>query len=416
MYYKLLRRTSYSLHLFGKVTAGLKIGDGSVMEYIHKNTLLFHDKFGEEEFRFNGPKFIVVSDPHLQEFNSENIIFTSILSSRTILVKSVTITVQTGSLILPLHKFNIPSSTIKVDKYMSLAALNTLLRGVQYISPPEANTDKLLISVLQETGGRALFTSHIVIFNRLVTFLTHTHGRVNLVERMYKSIQDKYPLTKVLATNDVMNEKSNVNEKKSNITWITVPANNGLSASRNTLLENAKTEFVFIMDDDFILDEFASLDVLIVGLLKSKFDIAAPKIPADIENFNDFSGLIKVKGSSLILKPGVRGKRQGCAWVDFVPNVFMARRASLLRVKWDSKLKLGEHEEFFLRAQQSNLRILTCNHIYVKHLQDEWWLHITENSYNSNRARVYDYYPLVLRKHNLKRLVSFGRTVYELKR
>jgi hypothetical protein len=45
-----------------------------------------------------------------------------------------------------------------------------------------------------------------------------------------------------------------------------------------------------------------------------------------------------------------------CPRVDIVPNVLLARKTSLLGAhQWDQQLKVGEHEDFFLRAKKSGL-------------------------------------------------------------
>ena len=89
----------------------------------------------------------------------------------------------------------------------------------------------------------------------------------------------------------------------------------------------------------------------------------------------------------------------------------MARRSSLGRVKWDEELKLGEHENFFLRAKKAGLRVLSCDHAEVIHHQQKWWAGSPpegEEEYVAKRKRVYNYFKIALKKAGLKRLVSFG--------
>ncbi len=58
---------------------------------------------------------------------------------------------------------------------------------------------------------------------------------------------------------------------------------------------------------------------------------------------------------ALTIKSGSYGWSHGCQVVDIVPNLFLARTSSLLKVRWDGRLKLGEHEEFFLRVKKVRL-------------------------------------------------------------
>jgi hypothetical protein len=82
------------------------------------------------------------------------------------------------------------------------------------------------------------------------------------------------------------------------------------------------------------------------------------------------------------------------------------------KIKWDESLKLGEHEDFFLRAKQMGIRVLTCPDVSFQHHQVEHWLRKT--AYDKMRSRVYDFWKQSLRKHQLSRLISFGTVMMNL--
>ena len=190
----------------------------------------------------------------------------------------------------------------------------------------------------------------------------------------------------------------------------------GLSLARNSLRRAAQTEYVLMADDDFEFTQASNLDVLLRLLEASDFDVAATVVPADEALYKlSFRGLLAARNGTLELSPGNHGEHHGCLHVDFTPNVFLARRSAVARVGWDPQLKLGEHEEFFLRAQAAGVRILSCSHAEVLHNQRLWWKEEGGGDpYVEKRRRVFDFLRMALRKHSLQRLVSFGSTVVRL--
>lgn len=155
-------------------------------------------------------------------------------------------------------------------------------------------------------------------------------------------------------------------------------------------------------------------------------DIIAGKIPEDIKADNDFSGRFLRYNDTLELKHDVSenekdkalfvrsyndivdsDKMNPCYQVDFVPNVFLGRKQSVYSVGWDNYLKLGEHEDFFIRFGQANRTVYTCRFIQVHHHQELWWQKMN-TTYFTKRARVFKYFRDMLSKHNLKRLIIFN--------
>jgi glycosyltransferase involved in cell wall biosynthesis len=232
---------------------------------------------------------------------------------------------------------------------------------------------------------------------------------------LYDSVQRWYPGTPVIVSDDSQ-EFALAGWEAPFLRVFPLSYDSGLSFARNSLLREATTEYVFVIDDDFIFTQTSNLDVLLKLLESSPFDVAAAVIPADEELYKiSFRGLLSTRGGTLELSAGSRGSSFGCLHVDFTPNVFLARRTVLLLLGWDPNLKLGEHEEFFLRAQAAGVRILSCSYAEVQHNQRLWWKEEAgADNYVEKRKRVYEFLQAALRKHNLQRLVSFGNLVTEL--
>lgn len=58
-----------------------------------------------------------------------------------------------------------------------------------------------------------------------------------------------------------------------------------------------------------------------------------------------------------------------CRAVDVVANFFIAKTEKIRALRWDGDLKLGEHQDFFLRAKQAGLKVATCSDVKVYHKQ-----------------------------------------------
>jgi hypothetical protein len=209
-----------------------------------------------------------------------------------------------------------------------------------------------------------------------------------------------------------------------------LPEGSGLSKCRNYLVKKTTTPFFFLLDDDFELEEDSHLDILLeIIYTHQHIDIVAGKIPEDIRDFNDFSGMFLRYDQTLELVYNVSNDRKDqmlfsrsaedkmnngnpCRQVDFVPNVFMGRTEAVRSVLWDDDLKLGEHEDFFLRFIQSNRNVYSCRYIHVHRREIPWWK--TVNNDSERRMVVLKYFEKMLMKHNLKRLVTFNHVVVDL--
>jgi hypothetical protein len=153
----------------------------------------------------------------------------------------------------------------------------------------------------------------------------------------------------------------------------------------------------------------------------------AGRIPEDIRDYKDFSGVFLRYGRTFALMYNVSGdcKEQmlfrrsadekmndgsRCGQIDFVLNVLMGRTEAF---RWDDDFKLGEYEVFFLRFLESNRIVCSCRYINVHHHQKPWWEKV-KDSYDKKRTRAYKYFEKMLKKYDLKKLVTFGSVLVKL--
>jgi hypothetical protein len=170
-------------------------------------------------------------------------------------------------------------------------------------------------------------------------------------------------------------------------------------------LNKTRTPLFSLLDDDFEFEEDSHLDILLELIYTYQYiDIIAGKIPEDIREFHDFSGVFLRYGRILAFVYNVSGDRKEqmlfprsvnekmndgsrCRQVDFVPNVFMGRTESFLSVLWDDDVKVGEHEDFFLRFHQANRNVYSCQSINVHHHQYRCWEKV-KDPYYKKRTRA----------------------------
>jgi hypothetical protein len=118
----------------------------------------------------------------------------------------------------------------------------------------------------------------------------------------------------------------------------------------------------------------------------STFDILGMKNVVDNNRWHfDYSGQFRISNATLYLESSNYGTEMGCSIVDFVPNLFLGRTKQVTSVGWDSRFKVGEHEDFFLRAKYRKLKVGTCPAVWVWHKQE---IRKRKTLYDFNRQRV----------------------------
>ena len=164
----------------------------------------------------------------------------------------------------------------------------------------------------------------------------------------------------------------------------------GVGVGRNTAIDAAETELIFLLDDDHIVDARLQLDQVYQRFHKHSIDILG------VRQGNG--------GRPLMLSPLMAGKRiwmhRGefravgpVSWCDMSSNAFLARHDTIAELRWDPELKTYEHWEFFYRASRvSGLQVAVATDCHIRHA------HVETNDYGHLRFRA-KYRKLGLKKH-----------------
>lgn len=249
-----------------------------------------------------------------------------------------------------------------------------------------------------------------------LTIILKPFGRLYMIQRFFRSAREIYPFVKILIGND---GKSFGNDLElADLDVIQLPYDYGLSNGRNLLITNyLHTPYFFLIDEDFIfLREKSDLALLLHQFIRYKLDILSGCVRDDEY---DYIGKFKTSkrfsrhltdGRTLWMLPIKRNIQEEIQLVDFVPNVFIAHKGLLDKIKWNSELKIGEHEDFFWNAKKLKLNVGASNIVHFFHHQDQTKSK-TENVYKSMRSRVFNFLVEALRINGWSKLKLFGNTV-----
>lgn len=363
-----IKRQSYSLHFFGAQTKKVAMEDGSIVDMLSQ---------------WQPPEYFVTD-------------------GKEILLEGIRMGTQdTVNL-----RVNFGSVTPTTCGGSNIANLNHCLSRVKYKPDSEHGFAELTI---ETDNGETL----IPIYNlhALLTITIKTMDRMHKVIELVSSLRQFYPNIPVVVANDGLDAFNIPPGNKRGFEYFPLSYDTGLSASRNIMIKKVETPLVMILDDDFVFTADSDLGYLVNQLMLQKLDVIAATSPSDRNQHGlDYVGILNLEDDELHLIQGDRGviPNSTCKRVDLVPNIFIARGSKLKMVPWDPTLKLGEHEDWFVRAKEVGLQVATCRSVELDHRQDPHWLNKTP--YDRMRGRVWGFLQEALLKHSIKKLKVFGMT------
>ncbi|MBA42858.1 MAG: hypothetical protein CMF62_02475 [Magnetococcales bacterium] len=157
-----------------------------------------------------------------------------------------------------------------------------------------------------------------------------------------------------------------------NIKYIKTEYDIGLSEGRNRLIEQVSTKYFLLLDDDFLFTKDTNINKMYQTIVNNNFDI----VGGDVWDFKyknwiskypkrgikrNFSGVLSKndKELELIMKP--KNIENEFEMYDIILNFFIAKTDLIKKVKWNPKLKILEHIEFFWRLKEFNPKITTVD-------------------------------------------------------
>lgn len=406
---RMLERKSVSLHFYGHQTRLLQEEQGSLVSAVYENMGVTASQ-GADCFRLIAPNYLKM-DMNERMLGNIRVLINS--QSSCSIPKTFSINLETAKGSIRILNGKGTSQKLSFTQN-SLQSLNEYFTKLVCIPPESDGTDQISISIQIDETIELSTNITMIDANKISTIMIKTFGRMDKVFSLIRSIRSYYKTVRIMVADDGEFAHSQ-KPLTSDFEYYALPFDVGLSAGRNFMLNRVKSEYFVTLDDDFIFNENSVLEGLLYALIKDGFDIAAAKNPADEQKFElDFCGIMRVDEDEriLYLEGGSYNtpSQANCQHVDFVPNIFAGKTS--LKIRWDESLKLGEHEDYFLRAKNEKIRVATCPEIAFYHEQVPHWLRKTK--YDQFRNRVFQFLKDSLRKHDLVRLVSFGRVMMDL--
>ena len=207
-----------------------------------------------------------------------------------------------------------------------------------------------------------------------LTYIIHTHNRPACCARLVRSIVEQFPdeeTRPLIHVSDDGEAAYRLSDHEPEVLDLIdylheLPEDVGLSAARNLLVSHARTELVFLSDDDHVLVPETKIPLLIEKYDRHGFDVLATK-----SNQTEPPRLMRSDGRVLTISRGARSWSEHIGTCDMVGNCLLASREMLARVKWDEDLKLEEHWEFFWRAKVLGLRVGVATDHMIEHRHED---------------------------------------------
>ncbi len=240
------------------------------------------------------------------------------------------------------------------------------------------------------------------------TAVIKTFQRPKDLDRLIRSIRRYYPELQILVGDDGFEPSP-----RSDVGYLRLPEDIGLSAGRNALLDNVQTPYFLLLDDDFEFIRKTKIEKLIQLVDQKELDIAAgssAKIKIKLfvlrrRRMQPYHGLFDFRGNQLRLVRGGQDLGKGYLLCDITNNFFVARTDTIRALGgWDPELHLNEHEEFFVRAWRQGLR--------VGHRSDVMVLHWASRPTGYFKFRNRSYHRIAAAKIGVESIIGYRGQVY----
>lgn len=236
-----------------------------------------------------------------------------------------------------------------------------------------------------------------------VTALIKTFNRPKSLQLLVSSIKYYFPELKIVIVDD--GTKTISCNFGSNVFYYHTDHDIGLSAGRNLGIEKIRTKYVLLLDDDFLFTGKTKIQRMYEILESTEFSIVGGALLDNGYVTRRFHGCFGGGDGILHLQiESNKGHMQGYPVYDFVLNFFMGRMDHIKTVLWDKDLKLGEHEDFFLRFGKRGYKTTSLPDVFADHYP------IVEGKYKEKRDRIEEYHQLFFLKSGYQGLRFLRKT------
>jgi GT2 family glycosyltransferase len=235
-----------------------------------------------------------------------------------------------------------------------------------------------------------------------LTAIIKTFQRPRSLDRLIRSIRRYYPGLAIAVADDGFTPSP-----RSDVGYLRLPADVGLSAGRNALVRHIRTPYFLLLDDDLEFTRKTQIERLLALVCSGTVDIAAGdyyrckhKLFFVRSHWQPFHGIFQFQDGDLRLANSTHETHSTYELCDVVHNFFVARATDVLALGgWDEELKLNEHVEFFVRAHRRGMRVGYCGDVIIRH-----WM---ERHAGYTQYRDRDFTPLAAQKIGVRTVCRF---------
>lgn len=261
-----------------------------------------------------------------------------------------------------------------------------------------------------------------------LSIIIKTFQRPDSLRRLLDSIREaglRYPVIVADDGQESVKDMLDTDYQDLPIQYLRLAFDTGLSEGRNQLVKAVRSPYFILCDDDYAFDQRADFERALTVMQYNQIDIlgGAYYNYVNIPNFavfirqlthpfrltryflnqyqvSRYIGTFKVKETScelIISNQEPAGEFVTC---DLVNNFFIADTKKVLAMGgWDKQLKMGEHEDFFLRAKNAGLKVAFLKNFGTKHYPA---IPVKNSLYAAYRKRAADYKKLFAKKHGFE--------------
>jgi GT2 family glycosyltransferase len=278
-----------------------------------------------------------------------------------------------------------------------------------------------------------------------LSIVIKTFERPDSLNNLLNSIQNlgiNYPI--IIADDSERSSEQYIMSRFPNlqITYLNLPFDTGLSEGRNILIKNVSTSHFVLCDDDYRFTKKTDLLGAYHCAIDENIDIVGGAYlnyvhirslgvflrqlshPRRLTYFffnryriSRYIGTFSINNNTCELSISNKEPVESPYLCDLVNNFFVAKTSSVLNIGgWDNVLKMGEHEDFFLRAKKMGLKVAYLPGFATAHYPA---IPFDKSVYNQYRVRAAYYKKLFVEKHKFTHYVEIQKETnkihYEVK-
>lgn len=233
-----------------------------------------------------------------------------------------------------------------------------------------------------------------------ITFGITSFERPRLLEQLVASIRRRYPQSRILVA-DNGRQKANLPD---DVRVLDLEFDCGLSRARNALIDNLETEFLLLLEEDFLFTDETRIEPFVeildsdheIGMIGGAVRGSTGRLGLYCLDIDVFRDVMYVQDATRRMRMTANGT--GYRVCDIAWNFGLFRRDFLAMHRWDDRLKVGEHAAYFHQVKlRGHWRVAATPAVALYHVPDR-----RSDLYVRHRRRAKDYLHQYLDWNRLK--------------